>query len=251
MVAKFKSGWDYIHFSEAVRRSYRFAHSDEVKTFISNLIETSESRTRTVEKGQCLWRAQIGYDTIDREIVGEEDTIVFEDMVPFAPERMKPLPNAAHEGRANPKGIPCLYLAADEETALSEVRPWVGAVISTASFTTTDELRLVDFTVGYDLRLTPEHLFGPLPDKDMTEGVWAQVDRAFSEPVADDPSTAEYVPTQIITEHFRRAGHDGIVYRSRLGKGLNYALFDLESVRVLRRRLRKVTGVTYDFESTE
>lgn len=41
---------------------------------------------------------------------------------------MKPLSNSASEGRANPKGIPYLYVATDKETAMSEVRPSLGAI---------------------------------------------------------------------------------------------------------------------------
>jgi RES domain-containing protein len=42
---------------------------------------------------------------------------------------MKPIPKWQGEGRANPRGIPVLYLATHRETALAEVRPWIGAVI--------------------------------------------------------------------------------------------------------------------------
>lgn len=48
----------------------------------------------------------------------------------FRPARMKPLPYQASEGRANPKGIPYLYTATYHDTAIVEVRPWVGALVS-------------------------------------------------------------------------------------------------------------------------
>ena len=43
---------------------------------------------------------------------------------------MKPLERIALEGRTNPKGIPYLYLSSKKETAMSEVRPWIGGYIS-------------------------------------------------------------------------------------------------------------------------
>lgn len=48
----------------------------------------------------------------------------------YSPDRMTPRRNIASEGRANPKGLPCLYLATDKETAMSEVRPWINSTIS-------------------------------------------------------------------------------------------------------------------------
>ncbi|MFZ0569740.1 MAG: RES domain-containing protein [Rhodomicrobium sp.] len=43
---------------------------------------------------------------------------------------MKPIPNWLSEGRANPRGIPYLYLASTRDTALAEVRPWIGSHIT-------------------------------------------------------------------------------------------------------------------------
>ena len=47
---------------------------------------------------------------------------------------MKPLGGRATDGRANPRGIPCLYLATTKETAMSEVRPWIGSYVSAGQF---------------------------------------------------------------------------------------------------------------------
>ncbi|WP_366931004.1 RES family NAD+ phosphorylase [Mesorhizobium sp.] len=47
---------------------------------------------------------------------------------------MRPLAGRASEGRANPKGIPCLYMAVDRHTALAECRPWIGSLVSIGAF---------------------------------------------------------------------------------------------------------------------
>ncbi len=57
---------------------------------------------------------------------------------------MKPLRDRTREGRANPKGIPYLYLATHEDVAMAEVRPWIGSNISLGRFLTTRDLCLVD-----------------------------------------------------------------------------------------------------------
>lgn len=246
-MTRFKNGWAYIHYSESVRQQYRFAHTSEVDEFLRSLVDTAASRIRNTPKGFPMWRAQLGNALRDRHIDDADLTIVVEDAVPFPSERMKPVRNAAYEGRANAKGIPCLYVATDKDTAMSEVRPWIGATISLGKFTSIKDLRLVDLSVGHDFQLTPDHLFGPLPAEEMEKGIWAQVDKAFSTPVTDDPSTAEYVPTQVIAEVLRSEGFDGLIYKSALSDGFNMALFDLESAKLVDCRLYKVDGVSFKF----
>jgi len=80
----------------------------------------------------------------------EEDIHVDDFPCPFPYARMKPLSDSATEGRANPKGIPCLYVATDKETAMSEVRPWLGAILSVAIFKLPKDLKIIDFSVGHE-----------------------------------------------------------------------------------------------------
>ncbi len=107
-----KSWQSYWRFSQEVTRGNRYNHSDEVKVFLSNVRETSEARVTPVKPGRVFWRAQLGSDWLE-ETVGEPIQL------PLSPERMKPVPFEASEGRVNPKGIPYLYLATDKETAMS------------------------------------------------------------------------------------------------------------------------------------
>ena len=80
----------------------------------------------------------------------------------FPPERMKPRRDRAREGRANPQGIPYLYLSTRKETALSEVRPWLRSLISIGQFKIVRQLTIVDFSSderprrGRDFVIPPE-----------------------------------------------------------------------------------------------
>jgi hypothetical protein len=246
-MAHFKSGFAYIHYSESVRYKYRFAHTDSVTDFIQSLVETSAQRVRDIPKNFPMWRAQLGNGLRDRKIDHPDLTVIVEEPIPFSAERMKPRRNAAHEGRANPKGIPCLYVATDKETAMSEVRPWIGAAVSLGKFESTRALRMVDLSVGHDFKLTADHLLGDLSTQEIEEGIWAQVDKAFSTPVTDDLGTAEYAPTQVIAEAFRREGFDGLIYRSALSGGFNMALFDMESAELKKCWLYCVDQIAFTF----
>ena len=60
--------------------------------------------------------------------------------------------------------------------------------------------------------------------------------------------TADYVPPQIVADLFRHHGFDGIRYKSLLGKGYNYALFDLDSADLLNCCLYEVKSVHFEFD---
>jgi hypothetical protein len=71
------------------------------------------------------------------------------------------------------------------------------------------------------------HLDEPPPDE-RERSVWTDIDLAFAEPVNRSDDVADYAPTQIIAELFKREQYDGIKYRSALSDtGHNVALFDI------------------------
>ena len=111
------------------------------------------------------------------------------------------------------------------------------------------DLKLVDFSVGHDSKLKP--LFDKPTSEELDENIWAQVDCAFSNPVENTHSSAEYVPTQIIAELFRSNAFDGVVYKSKLGPGLNFGLFDIESVDLRTCSLVSVESVSFAFGELE
>ena len=121
MSRTFKSWRSFWDFNHAVRRKLRYVRAPEHEEFLQTVAETSHPRKVVMKEGFVLWRAQLGHEYRE-EKQGDE---VFEIECAYSPERMKPLPDKAYDGRANPKGIPCLYLATRKETALSEVRPWI------------------------------------------------------------------------------------------------------------------------------
>lgn len=145
--AIFASWNSFWVFSRAVRHKARFLHDRQVMAFLRAVTASSASRVVTIPTGRALWRAQTGHDWEERLAAGD---IPYDEPVPYKPERMKPLRNSAHEGRVNPRGIPCLYAANDKETAVAEVRPWLSALVSVARLEPTRELRLVNCSEGHD-----------------------------------------------------------------------------------------------------
>ena len=73
--------------------------------------------------------------------------------------------------------------------------------------------------------------------------MWKSIDEAFSRPISVNDNVADYVPTQIITEVFRKEGLDGVAYRSALGPGHNIAIFNLNAADIASRHLCTVTSL--------
>jgi hypothetical protein len=245
MAAHFKTWLDFLKFERAVKHKSRHIPIPETAEFLDALLETSKHRHRNITKRGAVWRAQVGY--VPGRLDEDERTLDFDH--PYPNERMKPLAFAAAEGRANPKGIPCLYVATDRETAMAEVRPGVGTKLSLGQFQLMRDLRLIDFSVGHDSPFYP-----PLDEEapaEVADNIWAQVDRAFSESIDSSPATAEYAPTQVIAELFRTNGFDGLVYKSKLGPGLNIALFELEAAELHTCSLVRVQTVKFTFGDLE
>ena len=185
-------------------------------------------------EGFLLHRAQLGWE---RDIETRDDGSV-EGPVPHAPERMKPKVDSSSAGRANAQGIPVLYLSRDLNTTIAEARPWIGSSVSVAQFKTVRKLKTLDLTIGFENRLLPpfsvDEGFLPVDAKKKNEAVWRSIDDAFSIPVSLDESPTAYIPTQILSELFKREGVEALVYRSKLGKkGHNIVLFNLDDAEQL------------------
>lgn len=239
---------------------FKFISSEE---FLRWLLDSLRKWNRFVElkKTTTLWRAQLGgapykpppYVLTEKD--GNKVEVRWREFLePHNCKRMTPRPGKAKEGRINPKGIPCLYTATDPRTALSEMKPMIGSYLTLAEFSTERDLRIVDFASE------PIALAGPPTDDQMDSLVWEDVNDAFSEPATDSDDIADYASTQIVAELFRRAGYDGIRYKSRCiefesqqppgsperldesqavthSGGRNIALFDLASAKFKTSRL--------------
>lgn len=241
---EFASWRSYWTFSAAVRRRSRYVKDAEVEDFLATVLATSVGREEKLPSGTLLWRAQVGHDWEEVYIAeGETD----QQPAPFPPDRMKPLPDRAKEGRTNPKGIPQLYLSTGRDIAIAEVRPWLGSLVSVAQFKVLKDVTTMNCTTedGHRRRI---HFQEPGP-KERETAVWADIDRAFAQPLTIADDIADYVPTQILAELFKSRGFDGIGYRSAFGDGHNIGLFDLNCADLINCSLFRIKSVK--LESSE
>lgn len=227
-------------FATEIATRRRYLRSAEADMFLKMVGRACHERTTTIPTGTLFWRAQLGHDWATHPRRGEKIK------APYPENRMKPLYDRAYEGRVNPKGIPCLYFATSPEVAMSEVRPWIGSTMTVSRFRIGRELVLVDCSRNGIAEADPE-----LP-ADTDKYVWASIDEAFSQPVTDTDSKADYAATQALAEVFAEEGLDGVIYRSVFSaKGKNVAVFDLDSAALVDSALFKVKGAHFEFEPAE
>ncbi|MBZ5506078.1 MAG: RES family NAD+ phosphorylase [Acidobacteriia bacterium] len=243
-MAEFASAHSYRQFEYTVKHKTRYFHDEQVRAFLNTVLETSQSRKESIKKFSVLFRAQRGY-TWRKDNEGQPEEMEVPDA--FPPARMKPLPEFVGDGRVNPKGIPCLYLASSLDTAIAEVRPWVGSNISLAQFLVMRDVVVVD--CSRDKRRLPLWLVNgepqEMPPEEREAVVWGDISYGLSRPVTPDEPVTEYVPTQVLAEAFRSHGYDGIVYRSLLAEGYNVALFDCDAAEVLNCGLYETRSVSF------
>jgi hypothetical protein len=131
-----------------------------------------------------------------------------EDM-PFPIAKMGAPPSrTATHGRANPAGIPYLYLGSRPDTAISETRPHTGELVCVADFATPPDLRLVDLR-------HPRRVVSPFVLADATDVAQMRSDLPFLErlgdelmrPVLPQAAAIDYTPSQYLCEFIWRCSY--------------------------------------------
>lgn len=172
--------------------------------------------------------------------------------IPYPIDQMGAPPNrVASHGRANPAGIPYLYLGSTPVTAVSETRPHTGETVCVADFTTPNDLKLVDLR-------RPRKMVSPFLLEDSADIGRMRSDLPFLErlgeeltrPVLPQAAAIDYTPSQYLCEFIKKCGYQGVVYRSSVSEGINLALFAPALARsgvvaqyLVTRVLVDVTGV--------
>lgn len=133
----------------------------------------------------------------------------------------------ASHGRANPPGIPYLYVGSQPHTAVAETRPHTGEIACVATFLIHEKISVVDLCAPR-LRVSPLALseasaIGQLrADIPLLERLGEELTR----PVLPSGVAIDYVPSQYLCEFIKKCGFAGVVYRSSVSTGQNLALFE-------------------------
>lgn len=148
-----------------------------------------------------------------------------------------------NRGRGNPKGIPYLYLASNENTAISEVKPSKNIIITVGKFIVNNELSVIDlrnpqidspFKYGEELEYCIKNL-----------SLLKSLGSELSRPVNDE---LDYLPTQYLCELIKGVGHDGLIYKSFLGNGYNILIYNDYKLECFETWNVEVTDIKYEYQ---
>lgn len=147
-------------------------------------------------------------------------------------------------GRANPVGIPYLYLSEEPVTCYQEIRPSNSATLYLSEVQATCDLTLVDLTAPKQKMALFKY------EEDEIEGILKclnllqQFAEELSKPVLPEKSHLDYIPTQFICEYLRSLDiYDGIIFNSSYGTGRNIVLFSEKKVSIQEPSSHKVSSV--------
>jgi hypothetical protein len=167
--------------------------------------------TVEIPNGEVWYRARI---------LNQETPFVIGEMG-APPKRL-----AAH-GRANPPGIPYLYLGSQVDTAVAETRPHTGEIACVADYTIQAKISAVDLCAPRwrvsPLALSEASAIGQLrADIPLLERLGDELTR----PVLPSGVAIDYIPSQYLCEFIKKCGFAGVIYRSSVSTGRNLALFN-------------------------
>ena len=233
---------DFVDYTDDI--CIRIAAWDRLKTsvkeksrFFTNMDEFAQYNYLTAGKslhvGQKLYRSRI-------TPVGQKKIKC--DKMGCPPKEL------ATAGRANPIGIPYLYLSDSAKTTYFEVRAVYLDKLSVGTFRIERELELVDFIYDVNLFLAYNDDTTSLKEIVIKKKIIDAISEDLSKPLRRYDSELEYVPTQLICEYCKRiVGADGISFESSLHKGgSNYVLFDDSSAKCIRVDSHEITKIDID-----
>ena len=183
----------------------------------------------TINSQNTLYRARINQ---------EGKTSAYSNQEMYTPPNI-----TSSAGRANPQGIPYLYLSKTLETTLYETRATFLDNISIGIFHINDgyEAKLVDFTY----KQSPFNSMGDIFTFTKARLLREVISVDLSKPLRRYDSELEYIPTQFICEYIRFfTGADGIQFYSSLEiYGVNIVLFNQENISCTEVELHQITNV--------
>ena len=169
-----------------------------------------------LSKETTIYTARVGFLIDERNGV-----IAFEGKDIGAPP-----PSKARAGRANTEDEVVLYAADQEATAVAEIRPWRGVLVSVAEIRTSETLHLVD--LGHPMSLSnPFSDESPQYESEL-EDLLIAFGAELGRPLRRFDDSRDYLPCQKLVHRIRRSGlYDGIRYPSAMApRGTNLVIFD-------------------------
>lgn len=200
------------------------------KTFNSNYYDLELKATEQIERlapkitayhdeGTKFWRARLG---VESKLIYQNISLTSLKRklkyIPHSGEAISAPPfGSARGGRLNRQGVSVLYMASDVETAIAELRPHPGHLMSLGQFKAKESIKYANLA-DHDIR---EFLSDDLLN---TLNHILSFSKVLNLPVQPENQSL-YMATQLFSDAFRKAGFEAVSFRSSLGDGINFASF--------------------------
>lgn len=161
-----------------------------------------------------------------------------------------PPEHLATAGRANAKGIRCLYLANNLETPIHEVRAGAHDYVTVGKFTLKQDITVVDLK---SINTISPFTEGLLPiEHAINKEHLNRINEEMGKALRRSDSDLDYIPTQYISDFIKSIDQDGIQkyagleYKSTLNsEGHNIAIFNPDLFDCISVETFNIKGLTY------
>ncbi|MGD0709569.1 MAG: RES family NAD+ phosphorylase [Bacteroidales bacterium] len=157
----------------------------------------------------------------------------------------KPPADKSSAGRANPVGIPYLYVSLDEETTLYETRATYLDFVTIGTFELVEDIKIVRFRSIHEMS---PFVMNNLEKYSEYQGFLVQLEKELSEPLRRYDSELDYLPTQYLCEFVKSQGYDGVEYGSAMNKGgINLAIFNDNKLKCVSKKVIEIKNIIIDY----
>lgn len=187
---------------------------------------------RDYNKGKIFYRSRISNDEMG-----------------YNPSDMgKPPHKIAKSGRANPKGIPYLYVAQTIDTTLYEARATFLDYVTIGEFKLLENIKIITLRTSY--QVSP-FLDGFSIKKYIKHKTFIDIlEYELSTPLRRQDNELDYLPTQYLCEYIKHLGYDGVEYGSSLHEGgINLVIFNDNKLECTRTKVYEISKI--DIQSKE
>lgn len=234
-------------YSKDIRNSTKYAkNKDYFKLFssISDIIDFCEPYIKSEVDGLNLYRARTGVEKYGFP----RDSFDFRPEKAYLPYSFKdigaPPIEYVGKGRMNREGFSFLYLAEDIETAIHEIKPSPGDLVSIGKFKQNRKMRVADFT-----KISLKDFWKC--DETLEIFIELQAIAKFISTRIGSTGAIHYLYTQLISEELLKRDYQAIKFSSSVTSSNNYAIFEPPYFDYISedRRVARISRLLIDFDT--
>lgn len=224
-VEKLTETWE--QFSNEIKYENRYFLGKDIN--LERLKKLLSFLTKLYPEGECFYRARTSDgEGHDKEKMG------------------KPPPGKkATAGRANPVGIPYLYVSNDLETVKYECRAQYLDFITIAKFEISEKINVIRLREIDGISPFEEQIEDFVKNREYLK----RLEKELSKPIRPKDHKLQYLPSQYLCEFVKYLGYDAIEYGSSVHEGgINLAIFNDDKLEINSTQVHEVSSVDLETE---